>query len=1347
MHLLGLAIAHVSSQKQTLAVASITSTGLLQDDNESHWNLWWQDVGVSADKVIKLKPFQKINHWPGMNSLHTKNGLAATMRRMVKIFPEEYGNIHPQTWTLPEEWQDFKQQFDDAASGAGGDGAAVSPGPKGGKRGKKTYIVKPAASCQGRGIYLIRSLADVQDPRAASIAQRYIAKPFLIEGLKFDLRIYVLVSSVDPLRIWLFDEGLVRFATTPYVPPSSSNLSKVTQHLTNYAINKNSGNFVFNTGGVEDGSTGSKRTLTWFRSWLDQQGYSSALVWGRIADMINKVLIAGQPHLARAYRTAVGVGEQSSMKCFEVLGLDVLLDSKLEPWVLEVNHSPSLTCDTPLDTQIKYKLITETLQLMRLRAGDKRRSTAAEAEKAKQRLYKSTFVSNSSSTASNGGGRPGSGAGAAGQGAPLPKDTFAPPQPHDNSNDSDDSDDSDGESVRPGSVAAASSDGSNARPLHVRVTASAFQSFAAAIPADHALHEMRVANGYKLIFPPPDPALVDPSVWDANAAAQRRIDASRTPPKRKGAGADSFDGSPDSVASSPVTMAEAADGVARRLETTTDQSPPGTTSSIASDVKSFCPPPDIPIVQGVPAPFYRPWDTSRAACEQRIDRYRYYLAVSEEVYALQAAAAAVGGRKAADVALFSSAAVIGAAIKAMDGKLSSSAAGTDVVPSTATRGLGMPAHSLTSADAGLSAFARMLRTLAIAAAEKAATATAGGSGDAAGGAAAGDAASVASGGAGSMVGATRRLAAAATTAKSISRNGFNSTLRGTDDRSATGSGMDGTESRAEAVAKKVVAAFHQLQAKEHGGAAAAASDGGKAGDAKPATSKPKPVARQPSAASKLGSDGGSLADVEGAVNRIPSYLAPTAASAAASSTGAGSLRRARTAGGAAVNAALQQQNKLSLAPARAMIGDFDGPAAGGGLFRVDPLAPLPLTMTTMAYASGNGGSAYLSFSSHHHDGGGGGTPRNRPASAGARRPSTAGATAAGMAAHQISMANREALSARIASIGTSAAPIGRAASSASSYAPPSTAPLMTGRPGATLGAAASGAGSALPPRHPPPSRFDGSQQQNGLGNIIQTSSPRAATAAAGPPSIPVVSSRAISAAAGVGRAGAAPSASAQRGIQSSQGAPARPRALDPSPIAVRNYSNNNSGSITSIVNEEYTVLRPMIGTAGGNMMSIMKHDPSAGAFKQQAQQPQHRGHSPVPSKITAANARVASAAVAATTTSSTGPVAACLQHSRSQIKPFVKSSIIPGTSNSAGAGFEHALRAYAGDGRQDGNGGGAHGHGGTTDRWRREVAAALGDHGSSSIHLPNAQTFLKRMSSSASNGSMISAISTGHGGL
>jgi len=87
------------------------------------------------------------------------------------------------------------------------------------------------------------------------VVQKYLRFPYLIDGLKFDLRIYVLVTSVDPLKIFIYEEGMARFATEPYDLTQPDTYDNLLMHLTNYAINKKAENF---EGESEEGH---KRTL------------------------------------------------------------------------------------------------------------------------------------------------------------------------------------------------------------------------------------------------------------------------------------------------------------------------------------------------------------------------------------------------------------------------------------------------------------------------------------------------------------------------------------------------------------------------------------------------------------------------------------------------------------------------------------------------------------------------------------------------------------------------------------------------------------------------------------------------------------------------------------------------------------------------------------------------------------------------------------------------------------------------------------------------------------------------------------------------------------------------------
>jgi len=123
-------------------------------------------------------------------------------------------------------------------------------------------------------------------------------KPYLIDGLKFDLRVYVLITSMNPLRIFLYEEGLARFATSKYIPPVGSNLDNLYMHLTNYAINKDSKQFKQNQGKLDDDTSASKRPLTSIFKQIDidrldnPEMLSSQDCWQQIKELTVKTVIA-----------------------------------------------------------------------------------------------------------------------------------------------------------------------------------------------------------------------------------------------------------------------------------------------------------------------------------------------------------------------------------------------------------------------------------------------------------------------------------------------------------------------------------------------------------------------------------------------------------------------------------------------------------------------------------------------------------------------------------------------------------------------------------------------------------------------------------------------------------------------------------------------------------------------------------------------------------------------------------------------------------------------------------------------------------------------------------------------
>ncbi|EDV22263.1 uncharacterized protein TRIADDRAFT_59327 [Trichoplax adhaerens] len=323
--------------------------GMIQSKDEDLSSfLFWCDTALPAERIAEFKPYQRVNHFPGMGEICRKDSLARNLQKY-------------------NAYQGYCREL---------------------KKRKKTrtFICKPSNGAMGNGITLTRNSENIPW-NENYVVQEYMEKPLLIDGLKFDLRIYVLVTSCDPLRIFLFDDGLVRLSTQPYTVPSDHNIDKLFMHLTNYSINKHSENF----DNADEHDRGTKRSIKFFNTWLREHGYSVTQLWNNIADVIIKTIIAAAPHLLHIYRTcrANSLGTSIS-SCFEILGFDVILDRKLRPWLLEVNRSPSFGTDGKIDYDIKSRLLTDTLRLVNIKLSDRRKGLAAQKAEVRRRLLRPT---------------------------------------------------------------------------------------------------------------------------------------------------------------------------------------------------------------------------------------------------------------------------------------------------------------------------------------------------------------------------------------------------------------------------------------------------------------------------------------------------------------------------------------------------------------------------------------------------------------------------------------------------------------------------------------------------------------------------------------------------------------------------------------------------------------------------------------------------------------------------------------------------------------------------------------------------------------------------------------------
>lgn len=262
-----------------------------------------QDVlCLRPEAYVHLGAGQRINQFYQMrNVLWRKDSFCHAMQETLESFASPDPAFTFACWVLPQDLDALRPLLD----------------------GQAEFVVKPCDRGEGHGIFVTSKLEDlVNESLSLYVVQPLLTDPFLIEERKIDLRTYVLVTSVLPLRAYLFKEGLVRFASEQY--RGSNRTRSERSFLTNTSVGKK----------YTDLSN-----LTWtfakLRAWLDAQGHSAEAVFRSVQEAIAKTLLAAEGAFAQEYAT--GLDGYDCSACYQLLGVDVIFDSQLRPYVLEVS--------------------------------------------------------------------------------------------------------------------------------------------------------------------------------------------------------------------------------------------------------------------------------------------------------------------------------------------------------------------------------------------------------------------------------------------------------------------------------------------------------------------------------------------------------------------------------------------------------------------------------------------------------------------------------------------------------------------------------------------------------------------------------------------------------------------------------------------------------------------------------------------------------------------------------------------------------------------------------------------------------------------------------------------------
>ncbi|XP_031837150.2 tubulin monoglutamylase TTLL4 [Nomia melanderi] len=304
--------------------------------HSSNWCGTWCDSRHVRSQLRHTQVFSKVNLFPSSVQFGDKMLLWKNFHRMRRKHGGKHFDFMPWTFILPEERDYLKRYI---------------------QRNGGIWILKPPCSCAGHGIKLVSRFYEIPNGRPL-IAQRYIAKPRLIDGVKFDIRLYVLLTSIDPLRIYVYNDGLVRLATVKYVDHVDT-LSNKFMHLTNTSVNKRNPSFEPNDDPTK--CRGNMWSLGCLWEYLSSvEDVDPIGIWTKIKDIAVKTVISTESFLVDSWRKR----SMSTYNYYQLFGFDILLDQQCRPWLLEVNTFPSMQPDTPLCRIVKCQLAKDYLNLV-----------------------------------------------------------------------------------------------------------------------------------------------------------------------------------------------------------------------------------------------------------------------------------------------------------------------------------------------------------------------------------------------------------------------------------------------------------------------------------------------------------------------------------------------------------------------------------------------------------------------------------------------------------------------------------------------------------------------------------------------------------------------------------------------------------------------------------------------------------------------------------------------------------------------------------------------------------------------------------------------------------------------
>jgi hypothetical protein len=281
--------------------------------------------------------FQKIFSYTNFKVISHKDLTYKNYYKMRQKFPKDFDYM-PETFAYPEDKNIIENRFKDYILNE-----------------SDLWLIKPKTGSLGEGIYIFQNLTSTPD---VYLISKYISNPHLINKLKYDFRVYVFITGLAPLKLYLYKEGMVRFATEEYTI-DKNHIAELYRHLTNVAINQKNTE-EYKKAVDADSNEGSKWSLQVYEAYCKENGIDYQKIRNQMADIAIKSLLSV---LDQFYDRIKEYGTKDRNH-FKLFGFDFLLDDNYKVHLLEINDRPSLLMGDINDRKLKPQLVADCLNIV-----------------------------------------------------------------------------------------------------------------------------------------------------------------------------------------------------------------------------------------------------------------------------------------------------------------------------------------------------------------------------------------------------------------------------------------------------------------------------------------------------------------------------------------------------------------------------------------------------------------------------------------------------------------------------------------------------------------------------------------------------------------------------------------------------------------------------------------------------------------------------------------------------------------------------------------------------------------------------------------------------------------------